>query len=84
MGFTHKTLNESRLEIEHPALGAVRQIATPFRIDAFTPPAVRGPFRGEHTAVVLRDLCGYTEADIAELVRDGIVEDLLLGSRVAT
>jgi len=65
------------VEIDHPVLGRVQQVATPFRIDGFTPPVARGPLRGEHTASVLRELCGYTEAGIDELVRDGVVEVLL-------
>jgi crotonobetainyl-CoA:carnitine CoA-transferase CaiB-like acyl-CoA transferase len=68
------------VEIPHPVLGTVKQIATPLRIDGFTPPAARGPFRGEDTAAVLRDLCGYTDSGIAELERDGVFGDLPLES----
>ncbi len=32
---------------------------SPVRIEGFTPPLRRAPYRGEHTAAVLRDLCGY-------------------------
>ena len=53
-------------------LGTVREVATPLRLDGFEPPVARAPFRGEDTASVLRDLCGYTDAGIAELVRDGV------------
>jgi crotonobetainyl-CoA:carnitine CoA-transferase CaiB-like acyl-CoA transferase len=63
------------VEIEHPVLGAVKQIATPFRMDGFAPPLARGPFRGEHTVEVLRDLCGYTPSRIDELLRDAVVAD---------
>jgi crotonobetainyl-CoA:carnitine CoA-transferase CaiB-like acyl-CoA transferase len=30
-------------------------------------PLARGPFRGEHTDQILRDLCGYTDDHIADL-----------------
>lgn len=70
------------LEIPHPVLGAVKQVATPLRIDGFTPPAARGPFRGEDTAAVLRDLCGYAESDIAGLGRDGVFGDVALKTEV--
>ncbi len=61
------------VEISHPVLGPVRQIATPLHIDSYTPPTARGPFRGEDTSAVLRELCGYTEPRIAELLRDGVL-----------
>src|SRR5207245_4529357 len=73
---------QALVEIPHPVLGTVKQIATPLRIDGFTPPATRGPFRGEDTAAVLRDLCGYTDSGIAELERDGVFGDLPLESEV--
>ncbi len=60
------------VEIPHPLLGPVRQIASPLRLDGFTPPAVRAPFRGEHTVSVLRELCGYDDARIADLDAAGV------------
>ena len=42
----------------------------------------RGPFRGEHTASVLHELCGYPPERIAELHRDGVFGDLELASEV--
>jgi crotonobetainyl-CoA:carnitine CoA-transferase CaiB-like acyl-CoA transferase len=72
------------VEIPHPVLGAVRQVATPVRIDGFTAPTNRGPFRGEHTTAVLRDLCGYTDDAIAELVRDGVFGEVPLETEVVS
>jgi crotonobetainyl-CoA:carnitine CoA-transferase CaiB-like acyl-CoA transferase len=66
------------VEIPHPVLGATRQIASPLRLDGYTPPAGRAPFRGEHTASVLRELCGYTDERIAALARDGVFGDALV------
>lgn len=60
------------VETEHPVLGRVRQIATPLRLDGYEPPTERGPFRGEHTAGVLRGLCGYDDETIAALERAGV------------
>jgi crotonobetainyl-CoA:carnitine CoA-transferase CaiB-like acyl-CoA transferase len=59
-------------ETEHPVLGRVRQVATPLRIEGFDAPNERGPFRGEHTAEVLRDVCGYDDDAIAALERAGV------------
>ena len=39
-----------------------------------------GPFRGEHTAAVLRELCGYTEAADRRARRDGVFGDIPLAS----
>jgi crotonobetainyl-CoA:carnitine CoA-transferase CaiB-like acyl-CoA transferase len=57
----------SIVEVEHPAFGTVREIASPLRLSGDMPAPARGPFRGEHTEVVLRELCGYDERRIAEL-----------------
>jgi crotonobetainyl-CoA:carnitine CoA-transferase CaiB-like acyl-CoA transferase len=71
------------VEIPHPLLGPMRQIASPLRIDGFDAPTERGPFRGEHTRVVLRELCGYPDARIEELERAGVFGELPLGQEVA-
>jgi crotonobetainyl-CoA:carnitine CoA-transferase CaiB-like acyl-CoA transferase len=51
-------VGEARLvEYEHPTLGTVRQVASPFRLSDAEPPVVRAPFRGEHDREV-EDLVG--------------------------
>ncbi|HEY1515590.1 MAG TPA: CoA transferase [Solirubrobacteraceae bacterium] len=59
------------VELEHPSLGTVRQVASPLRLCGEPNPLARAPFRGEHTAEVLRDLCGYSAERIAELRAGG-------------
>lgn len=59
------------VELEHPSLGTVRQVASPLRMSGEPNPLVRGPFRGEHTDEVLRDLCGYSTDHIAGLRAQG-------------
>ncbi len=59
----------SVVETEHPSLGTVRQVASPLRVNLDQEPFrhERGPFRGEHTDQVLRDVCGYDDERIATL-----------------
>ncbi len=71
------------VEISHPVLGTMRQVATPLRLGGFEPPTERGPFRGEHTEAVLRELCGYSDESIAGLARDGVFGEFSLPSEVA-
>lgn len=59
------------IEVEHPELGTVRQIASPLRLSGEPNPLDRGPYRGEHTDELLRDLCGYSDEQIASLRADG-------------
>ena len=60
------------VEIEHPRLGTVRQVATPLRVGEEEKPARRAPLRGEHTERVLIDLCGYAPERVRELAAAGV------------
>jgi crotonobetainyl-CoA:carnitine CoA-transferase CaiB-like acyl-CoA transferase len=76
------TAREAIAEFPHPVLGLVRQVATPHRLDGFEPPVDRAPFRGEHTADVLRDLCGYGASEIGKLASTGVFGEIQLPSEV--
>ena len=71
-------------EIEHPVLGAVRQVASPLRMDGVVPAVRRGPFRGEHTEEVLSELCGYPVEEIERLAALGVFGGSLGESQVAS
>ncbi|WP_328278515.1 CaiB/BaiF CoA-transferase family protein [Sphingobium sp.] len=60
--------------LDHPLLGPFGHIATPivFSRDAFQP--YRAPRMGEHVREVARDLCGLSDARIAELDAAGVFE----------
>ncbi|MCX7283343.1 MAG: CoA transferase [Novosphingobium sp.] len=60
--------------LDHPLLGPFGHIATPIRFsrDAFQP--FRAPGMGEHVHEIARDLCGLTEARIAELDQAGVFQ----------
>jgi crotonobetainyl-CoA:carnitine CoA-transferase CaiB-like acyl-CoA transferase len=64
---------EARLvEYEHPALGTVRQVATPLRLSGEEPPLRRAPDRGADTEQVLVELCGYEPERVRELAAAGV------------
>ena len=59
------------VETDHPALGAVRQLASPLRLGDELPMR-RAPFRGEHTESVLAAVCGYPPERVRELAAAGV------------
>jgi crotonobetainyl-CoA:carnitine CoA-transferase CaiB-like acyl-CoA transferase len=67
LGDAQVTAREGIWEYDHPVLGEVRQVASPFRMSDTELPNHRAPQRGEHTESVLRELCGYDDEAIARL-----------------
>jgi len=63
------------VEVEHPRLGRVRQVASPLRLSGAEAPLRRAPFRGEHTGQVLVDLCGYSPERLSALAAAGVFGD---------
>ena len=65
-----------RIDMPHPAAagGSVPLVANPIRMSA-TPPSYRHapPSLGQHTDVVLRELLGRTDADLAQLRAAGVI-----------
>lgn len=63
------------VEVEHPKLGKIKVLNTPFRFSE-TPAGVRAspPLWGEHTREILRDMLGYKKAQIDRLLKEGVIE----------
>jgi crotonobetainyl-CoA:carnitine CoA-transferase CaiB-like acyl-CoA transferase len=61
----------SVVEAEHDVFGRVRTIASPLRLGDAPRPPERAPRRGEHTAEVLAELCGYDAGEVAALADAG-------------
>jgi crotonobetainyl-CoA:carnitine CoA-transferase CaiB-like acyl-CoA transferase len=66
---------------EHPTLGVVRMVGSPFGGEMTGDVAVRGPLLGEHTRTLLADLCGYSEAMLDRLAAAGAFGDPGPGGR---
>ena len=70
-------LEEARLvEYEHPALGTVRQVASPLRLSGDEQPVQAAPARGEHTELLLVELCGYSPERVRVLEEAGVFGQL--------
>jgi crotonobetainyl-CoA:carnitine CoA-transferase CaiB-like acyl-CoA transferase len=60
-------------EIEHPVAGPLTYPGPPFQMSEGAWRAVRAPLLGEHTAAVLRERLGYSDADIVRLREQGAI-----------
>jgi crotonobetainyl-CoA:carnitine CoA-transferase CaiB-like acyl-CoA transferase len=59
------------VEVEHPQLGVLREVASPIRTAGVTGPTAPAPRLGQHTDEILRELLHYDAARIAALRRSG-------------
>ncbi|MBN1382127.1 MAG: CoA transferase [Deltaproteobacteria bacterium] len=55
------------LQVEHPELGALEIIRTPWNFSGLQKPNGHAPLLGEHNDYVLRDLLGMSEQEISNL-----------------
>jgi len=58
---------------DHPNLGVVRSLANAVRVGPVKTDHSRAPMLGEHTVDVLRDVLGYSDARIDQLLADAVV-----------
>jgi formyl-CoA transferase/CoA:oxalate CoA-transferase len=71
----HAKARDMVVEAEHAAIGAMRVVGRPVKFPGMKQrPVAAPPSFGQHTAEILRDLLGYTEADIAALRESGVID----------
>jgi crotonobetainyl-CoA:carnitine CoA-transferase CaiB-like acyl-CoA transferase len=63
---------DALVEYEHPTLGAVRTVESALRLDGPRQMPARAPFLGEHSAEILREVCGYSSERIDEFAAQGV------------
>ena len=63
------------VEVDHPKLGKVKLLKSPFRFsDTPVEPRARPPLYGEHTREIIAGLTGAGEADLEGLREEGVIE----------
>ena len=63
------------VEVEHPKLGKIKLLNTPFKFSD-TPATVRfrPPLWAEHTKEIMSDLLGYSKEEVNRLLQKGVIE----------
>jgi crotonobetainyl-CoA:carnitine CoA-transferase CaiB-like acyl-CoA transferase len=73
----HAVAREMVVEADHPTAGRLRLAGRPIKFPgAAQRPSTAPPTLGQHTVEVLRDELGCSEAEIAALRRDGVIDRL--------
>ena len=70
------------VEVEHPTLGVLREVASPVRTAGEVSPPGPAPRLGQHTDEILGGLLGYSPARLAALRASGAVGGTAMTSRV--
>jgi len=61
------------LQINHPELGLLEIIDTPWKISGFQSPNRHAPLLGEHNDYVLRELLSLSEEEVKELQKKEVI-----------
>jgi len=62
------------IEVEHPKAGRVRTTNFPVKFSKYSPPhPTAAPLLGQNNREILIDLLGYTEEQLEELRREGVI-----------
>jgi formyl-CoA transferase len=64
------------VEVDHPIRGKYLTVGNPIKMSDSPSEVTRSPLLGEHTAEILRDVLGYSSAEIARIGASGAVGEL--------
>jgi formyl-CoA transferase len=68
----HLIARDMIVDLDYPKYGNFKTVGCPIKLSASPADITRPPELGEHSAEVLRELCGVTEKDFAKLKDDGV------------
>lgn len=60
--------------VDHPVIGRVPIVHSPYTIGGFRPPLLAPPLLGQHTTEVAVHLLGMAAGKIEELIREGVLQ----------
>src|SRR3569832_1938617 len=69
------------VEVDHPTRGKYLTVGNPIKLSDSPCEVARSPLLGEHTEEILKDVLGYTAAEIGEIKTSGAITPSEKGSR---
>jgi len=60
-------------EVEHPRLGKLRSVSSPFKLSKASCEVKSSPLLGEHNEYVLKEILGYSDEEVVGFVIDGVL-----------
>jgi formyl-CoA transferase len=69
----HLKARDMIVDVEYPTRGTYKTVGCPVKLSDSPAAVTRPPLLGEHTADLLRQLCGVDPDEVARLRADGVV-----------
>jgi formyl-CoA transferase len=69
----HLKAREMIVDVDYPTRGTYQTVGCPVKLSDSPVAVTRPPMLGEHTAVLLNELCGVDPDEVAKLREDGVV-----------
>ena len=63
------------VEVDHPKRGKYLSVGNPIKLSDSPTEVLRSPLLGEHTAEILREVLGYSEAEVRRIEASGAIGD---------
>ncbi|MBN2239867.1 MAG: CoA transferase [Dehalococcoidales bacterium] len=61
-------------EVDHPRIGKLRVVSSPFKLSKVPCKPERAPLLGEHNEYVLKEILGYSDEEVVDMVINGVLE----------